>query len=134
MVIAKLCESDKEPEKERIKTTNVKWQISSKSKMTGIKGTVTCSVDTLRKLTEELENLIDRQDLERIPEKTVKRLATNIQKGRITVEGNLAKMTTIGETLMEAITNTEAVEIAEADPDAQIKLVNEDLDTYKKKI
>ena len=105
---------------------------SSKARMTGIKETVTRSINSLKKLSEELENLIARKELKDIPERTVKRLAQNILKGRTTVEANLDSMDTIGAKLIEVITTLEPSEASE-DPDAMIIKVNEDMESYHNK-
>ena len=99
------------------------------AKMSGVKGSISRSCDTLRKRCIQLEELLNRESKE-FPNKTTSRLADEINKAKNSIDANLINLNNTGKTLTEVISGMKAEDTKEKDLKEMADKVNEDINDY----
>ena len=99
------------------------------AKMSGVKGSISRSCDTLRKRCIQLEELLNRESKE-FPNKTTSRIAEDIDKAKDSIDKNLINLKNTGKTLTEVISGMKAEDTKEKDLKEMAEKVNEDINDY----
>ena len=99
------------------------------AKMTGIKGTISRSCDTLRKRCIQLDEMLKRESKE-FPNKTTNRLADEINKAKLSIDANLINLNDTGNTLTKVISGMKAEDTKEKDLKKMADKVMEDINDY----
>ena len=99
------------------------------AKMTGVKGSVSRSCDTLGKRCIQLEELLNRESKE-FSDKTTRKLSEDINKAKDSVDKHLQNLKSTGKNLTEVIAGMKAEDTIEKDLKKMATMVNDDIEDY----
>ena len=99
------------------------------AKMTGVKGSVSRSYNTMGKRCIQLEELLNRE-AKYFSDKTTRKLSEDIDKTKDSIEKHLENLENTGKNLTEVIAGMKAEDTIEKDLEKMAAMVNDDIEDY----